>query len=160
MLLLKKTASDNFDVQYNNFKLAEETSVETANKIKANNIIFHVGMAMLNDGQKIFMNEPEILTKFIFQNLLALINPTIAGIRGSVKEIDTIMAIANAKISVQKDGDVAVNVPVDADGVFGQQLAEGHYKIVVSADGYVEQIFDMDLKLTGLKGLNVVMEKV
>ena len=156
----QKTASDNFDVQYNNFKLAEETSVETANKIKANNVIFHAGMAMLNDGQKIFMNEPEILTKFVFQNLLALINPAIAGIRGSVKEIDTNMAIANAQISAQKDGDVAVNVPVDADGVFGQQLAEGHYKIVVSADGYVEQTFDMDFKLTGLKGLNVVMEKV
>ena len=46
------------------------------------------------------------------------------------------------------------------DGVFGMQLKEGHYKITVSADGYVEQIFDMDLKLTGLKGLNVVMEKV
>jgi len=156
----QKTASDNFDVQYNNFKLAEETSVETANKIKANNLIFHAGMAMLNDGQKIFMNEPEILTKFIFQNLLALINPAIAGIRGSVKEIDTNIAIANAVISAQKDGETAVIIPIDVDGVFGQQLAEGHYRIAVSAVGYVEQTFDMDLKLTGLKGLNVVMEKV
>ncbi|MBK7042118.1 MAG: carboxypeptidase regulatory-like domain-containing protein [Bacteroidetes bacterium] len=123
-------------------------------------MIFHAGMAMLNDGQKIFMNEPEILTKFIFQNLLALINPAIAGIRGTVKEIDTNMAIADAQISAQKDGETAINVSVDADGVFGQQLAEGHYKITVSADGYVAQTFDMDLKLTGLKGLNVVMEKV
>jgi hypothetical protein len=70
----QKTASDNFDVQYANFKLAEETSVETANKIKANNLIFQAGMSMLKDAQVIFMNEPDILTKFVFQNLLALIN--------------------------------------------------------------------------------------
>ena len=156
----QKTASDNFDAQYASFKLAEETSVETANKIKANNIIYHAGIQMMSDGQKIFMNEPEILTKFIFSNLLALINPAIAGIRGSVKENGTNVAITNAKISAQKDGDVAVNVPVDVDGVFGQQLAEGHYTILVSADGYVEQTFDMDLKLTGLKGLNVLLVKV
>jgi hypothetical protein len=41
----QKTASDNFDVQYANFKLAEETSVETATKIKANNLIFQAGMS-------------------------------------------------------------------------------------------------------------------
>ena len=46
------------------------------------------------------------------------------------------------------------------DGVFGMQLKEGHYKITVSADGYVEQIFDMDLKLTGLKTLNVELVKI
>lgn len=78
----QKTGSDNFDAQYNNFKMAEETSVETANKIKANNTIYHAGMAMLNDAQKIFMNEPEILTKLVFKNSLDFINPPVAGIKG------------------------------------------------------------------------------
>lgn len=156
----QKTASDNFDVQYASFKLAEETSVETANKIKANNLCYHAGMQMLSDGQKIFMNEPEILTKFVYSNLLALINPAVAGVKGNIKEAITNDVIANGKISAQRDGFPADDVPVDVYGDFGQQLKEGHYKIVVSADGYVEQIFDMDLKLTGLKTLNVELVKV
>ena len=155
-----KTASDNFDVQYASFKLAEETSVETANKIKANNVCYHAGMQMMSDGQKIFMNEPEILTKFVYSNLLGLINPAVAGIKGNVKEAVTNAVIANAVISAQLDGSSAVDVAVDVDGNFGQQLKEGHYKITFSADGYVSQVFDMDLKLTGLKTVNVSLEKV
>ena len=155
-----KTASDNFDAQYASFKLAEETSVETANKIKANNIVFHAGMAMLNDGQKIFMNEPEILTKFVFSNLLALINPPVAGIKGNIKEVVTNAVISNGRISAQRDGFSADDVPVDVNGDFGKQLAEGHYSITVGAVGYVEQVFDLDLKLTGLKTMNVELVKV
>ena len=156
----QKTASDNFDVQYNNFKLAEETSVETATKIKANNAIYHAGISMLSDGQKIFMNEPEILTKFVFSNLLALINPPVAGIKGTINEAVTNAVITNGRISAQRDGFPSDDVPVDVNGDFGMQLKEGHYKIAVGADGYVEQIFDMDLKLTGYKTLNVSLVKV
>ncbi len=156
----QKTASDNFDAQYANFKLAEETSVETANKIKANNLIFQAGMSMLKDAQVIFMNEPDILTKFVFQNLLALINPPVAGIKGNVKEAVTNAVISNAKISAQLDGAAAEEVQVDVNGDFGEQLKEGQYKITVSAVGYVEQVFDMDLKLTGFKTMNVELVKV
>lgn len=156
----QKTASDNFDLQYSNFKLAEETSVETANKIKANNLCYHTGISMLKDAQVIFMNEPEILTKFVFSNLLALINPPVAGIKGTIKEAVTNVVISNATLFAQLDGAAADAVPVDVNGDFGKQLTEGHYKITVGADGYVEQVFDMDLKLTGFKTLNVSLEKV
>ena len=155
-----KTASDNFDAQYASFKLADETSVETANKIKSNNIVFHAGMAMLNDGQKIFMNEPEILTKFVFTNLLALINPPLAGIKGSVKEIDTNALVPNVVLTAQKEGGVEENISVDVHGEFGEQLSEGRYTVRCGAIGYVEQVFELDLKLTGLKTLNVELVKV
>lgn len=156
----QKTGSDNFDAQYATFKLAEETSVETANKIKANNLIFQAGMSMLKDAQVIFMNEPEIMTKFVFQNLLALINPPVAGIKGNIKEVVTNAVISNGRISAQRDGFSADDVPVDVNGDFGMQLKEGHYTITVGADGYVDQVFDMDLKLTGFKSLNVELVKV
>ena len=159
-VVTQKTASDNFDVQYANFKLAEETSVETATKIKANNLIFQAGMSMLKDAQVIFMNEPDILTKFVFQNLLALINPPVAGIKGNIKEAVTNAVISNAKISAQLDGAAAEEVQVDVNGDFGEQLKEGQYKITVSAVGYVDQVFDLDLKLTGFKTLNVELVKI
>ena len=153
----QKTASDNFDALYASFKLAEVTSVETAAKIKANNACYQTGIQMLKDAQIIFINEPEILTKFVFKNLLDLINPPIAGIKGTVKETNTNLALASATITAQLDGEPAIAVALDADGAFAKQLAEGMYKITVSAVGYVDQVFDMDLKLTGLKTLNVEM---
>ncbi len=156
----QKTASDNFDVQYANFKMAEETSVETATKIKANNLCYHAGILMLKDAQVIFMNEPEILTKFVFSNLLSLINPAVAGIKGNIKEAVTNAVIPNGRILALLDGEPAVSVPVDVYGDFGQQLKEGHYKISVSADDFVEQVFDLDLKLTGLKTLNVELVRI
>ena len=156
----QKTASDNFDAIYASFKLAEVTSVETAAKIKANNACYQTGIQMLKDAQIIFMNEPEILTKFVFKNLLDLINPPIAGIKGTVKEKGTNLPLASATITAQLDGETAIAVAVDADGVFAKQLAEGMYKITVSAVGYVDQVFDMELKLTGLKTLNVELVEV
>lgn len=156
----QKTASDNFDAQYSSFKLAEETSVETANKIKANNLCYHTGIAMLNDGQKIFMNEPEILTKFVFSNLLALINPPYAGIKGSVKERVTNIAITNAEIIAQKDGEPAVTYPVDVNGDFAITLAEGKYKLVFKAIDFIDEFVDVDLKLTGYKTVDVGMVRV
>jgi hypothetical protein len=155
-----KTASDTFDAQYATFKLAEETSVETAAKIKANNVCYNAGMAMLNDGQKIFMNEPELLTKFVFSNLLALINPPVAGIKGKIKEAVTNAVITNATFTAQRDGDPASVVVVDVNGDFAEQLSEGHYTFTVGAVGYVEQVIDMDLKLTGYKTLNVELVKI
>jgi hypothetical protein len=159
-VVTQKTASDNFDVQYNNFKMAEETSVETATKIKANNLCYQSGISMLKDAQVIFMNEPEILTKFVFSNLLGLINPAVAGIKGNIKEIDTNAVIANVVLTAQKEGGIVQNISVDVNGEFGEQLSEGKYSVRCGAVGYVEQVFDMDLKLTGFKTLNVELVKV
>ena len=151
----QKIGSDNFDTQFSNFKQAEETSVETAAKIKANNACYKTGISMLKDAQLIFGNEPEILTKFVFGNLLALINPPVAGLKGSIKEAVTFEPVPNVAMSVQADGQPAINVEVDGNGDYSIQLKEGHYKVLVAADGFLEQGFDMDLKLTGLKVLNV-----
>lgn len=101
------------------------------------------------------MNEPELLTKFVFANLLALINPPVAGIKGKIKASVTNAIIANATVVAQQDGEPAVDISVDANGDFSEQLPEGKYKITVGAVGFAEQIFDLDLKLTGLKTLNV-----
>ena len=156
----QKTGSDNFDAQYSSFKLAEETSVETANKIKTNNICYHSCMSMLKDAQVIFMNEPEILTKFVFGNLLALINPPVAGVKGSIKEVGTNASIIGAQLTAQLDGDIAKAIDVDDAGEFSQELKEGNYTLTVSAAGYITQTINVDLKLTGLKTEKFALEKV
>lgn len=155
-----KVACDAFDVQYMDFKMAEQTSVPTADKVRANNVIYEEGMSMLKDGQKIFMYAPEVGTKFVFDNLLSLINPAEAGIKGSVKEAGSFLPMGSARVVVQQNGMPAVDVQVDAAGRFNMQLPVGAYVIRVSADGYVDQSMDVDLKLTGLRWLHVEMVKV
>ena len=156
----QKTAGDDFYAKYEEFKLVEETSVETANKIKANNACYETGMDMMKDAQVIFMNEPEILTKFVFSNLLDLINPPVAGVKGTVKEAVTFEAIGNAVMTAQREGEPAEVISVDLEGNFSKQLSTGIYRINVSAIGFVNQTFEFDLKLTGLKKLDVEMVRV
>ena len=69
------------------------------------------------------------------------------------------MSKLNATISAQKDGSPADAVPVDVNGDFGKQLAEGNYKITIGAVGYMELVFEMDLKLSSVKTLNVKLVK-
>jgi hypothetical protein len=77
-----------------------------------------------------------------------------------VKEAVTFKSISGVVMTAQLDGNVAQTIDVDENGEFGTQLAEGHYTIRISAVGYIEQEMQMDLKLTGLKTLNIGMEKV
>lgn len=63
-------------------------------------------------------------------------------------------------MTAQMDGSTANAIDVDDNGEFASQLAEGHYTIKVNATGYVEQTFAMDLKLNGLKTLNVELVKI
>ena len=153
-------ASANFSAQYANFKTAEQTSLETATKIKANNAIYKTCISMMKDGQIIFMNEPENLIKFQFSRLLALINPPTAGVKGSVKESLTFLPISAVQLTAQLDGEIAKNIEIDLNGEFGIELKEGNYTLNINAVGYVSQTIKVTLKLTGLKTINFELEKI
>jgi hypothetical protein len=154
------TAAANFSTQYANFKAAEQTSLETTNKVKANNAIYKAGISMMKDGQLIFMNEDESRVKFEFSSLLALINPPVAGVKGSIKEAVTNKIIVGAQMTSQLDGEVAKAVDVDDTGEFDKELQAGKYTLVVSALGYVTETRLLDLKLTGLKIEHFLLVKI
>lgn len=155
-----KEAADAFDIEYNKFKLEEQTSVETAAKISANNECYKTCMAMMKDAQVIFANESEVAMKFVFRNLLDLINPPVAGVKGTVKAAGSNTPITNAVVTLQKEGGQAVPVEVSDEGSFEEQLPEGLYRMVVSATGYVSQEMEVDLKLNGLRTIHVLMTSV
>ena len=154
------TAATNFSAQYTNFKSAEQTSLETTLKVKANNAIHKTGMSMMKDGQVIFMNEEESRIKFQFSSLLAMINPPVAGVKGSIKESVTFSVIDDAQMTAQLEGEVAKTIEIDLNGEFGKELKEGNYTLVVSAVGYISETRIVDLKLTGLKTVNFVLQKI
>lgn len=154
------TAATNFSTQYTNFKAAEQTSLETSNKIKANNAIYKTGISMMKDGQVIFMNEDESKIKFEFSNLLALINPPVAGVKGSIKESDTNLTISGVQMTAQLDGEAAQTIDIDLNGEYSKNLKEGHYILTVSAAGYITQTRTVELKLTGLKTEDFSLVKI
>lgn len=151
-------AADAFASKYADFLASSDTSNATKAKIVANNACYKTLTSMFRDAQRVFKYDPAILQKFTFSSLLASINPPVAGIRGVVKESETNVPLV-VNIKTQKTGEVAVVFVSGADGTFSQQLAEGTYVIEVSAAGYVTQTMSLDLKLTGLKRLDVVMVK-
>ena len=106
-------AATNFSAQYLAFKSAEETASATAAKINANNLCYRTLIGMLKDGQVIFANDEETKKMFVFSTLWDLINPPVAGMKGEVKVTGTNVPIVGATISIQKEGEVALDILTD-----------------------------------------------
>jgi hypothetical protein len=151
------TTATNFSAQYLLFKSAEETSPATAAKINANNACYRTLTGMLRDGQVIFANDLETKKLFVFSTLWDLINPPVAGIKGEVKVSGTNEPIGGATISIQKEGEVAIDILTEDDGSYSHQVSAGKYTISVSADGYVSQSQEVEMKAEGYKTFDFEM---
>jgi hypothetical protein len=132
-----------FLLTYDNFKVAEQTSEQTANKIKANNEIYRTGVAMLKDGQLIFVARPEIAVKYQFQSIWDLVNPPVAGIKGNVKDSKNNLPLSGALITAQQAGEPVDETLTDDAGNFSLRLAAGTYQVTVSAAGFVSQTVEV-----------------
>lgn len=151
-------AATNFSSQYLAFKSAEETSAATATKINANNACYRTLTGMLRDGQVIFSNDLETKKLFVFSTLWDLINPPIAGMKGEVKVVATNEPISGATVSIQKEGEVVLDLLTNDDGSYSHQVSAGKYTISVSVVGYVTQSKEVDMKADGYKTFDWVME--
>lgn len=150
-------AATNFSNQYLAFKSAEETSAATAAKINANNACYRTLTAMLRDGQVIFSNDLETKKLFVFSTLWDLINPPVAGMKGEVKVSGTNVPIVGATVSIQREGEVALDILTDEEGSYSHQVGAGKYTITVNAVGYVSQSKEVDVKADGYKTFDFVM---
>jgi len=149
-------AVSDFVTKYRVFKSVLDTGVATGAKVKANNDLYDVMMAMFGDAQRVFMHEPDIAVLFQFSHLLGMISQTVAGMRGTVKETGSNKPIAGAQISAQKEGDVAVVFVTDVDGKFSRVLSGGKYVVTVMAVGYVSQTITVDVVDT-MRGVDFLM---
>lgn len=150
-------AADLFSAKYGAFKLAEETSAQTAAKVSANNDCFRTAMDMMRDGQVIYMDELETRKLFVFTTIWELINPPVSGVKGSVKASGTNVPLAGAIVKTQKTGEVAVETLVDVDGKYSKLLSEGEFTITVNVAGYITQSVTVTLHANGYKTFDFVM---
>ena len=149
-------AANSFSNQYLAFKSAEETSIATAAKISANNACYRTMMGMMKDGQIIFANDVETKKLFVFTTLWDLINPRVAGIRGMVKVAGSNEALT-ATITIQKEGEQAIELQTDDDGSYSRKLSAGNFMLTVRAEGFAMQTKAFTLSDDGYKTFDFVM---
>lgn len=149
-----------FNTTYSLFKIAEQTSEDTAKKINANNAIYRTGINMMKDGQIIFENKPEVSVKFVFQSLWDLINPPVAGIKGNVKRASDNLPLGGAIITAQQAGEPVETTEADDSGNFSLRLAAGTYQVTASADGFISQTVEVVVDKGSYKTVNFSLRAV
>lgn len=136
-------AKDAFDGKHSDFLQAEETSkVLRDDKVNANNKLFQVGIAMCEDGKKIFRKEPAIRDQFTWSTVQALITNTQSShsVKGLISDSSDDRPIEGAKVAVlDKDG-IAIEgkeMQTGLDGAYNiKGLKSGDYSLKVEAVGY------------------------
>lgn len=121
----------------------EQAPAKTADRTAANNKLYTELKSMLKIGRDIFRKNPEIRTRFSFDEVLTRISgPGVAGIKGAISvAAGTVQSPsstdANLQITLQENGDEAFV----EDGAYRfSQLAAGTYTLVVKSTGYKEQV--------------------
>jgi hypothetical protein len=114
------TATDGFATKYAAFKIARQTSENTAAKIKANNVLYKNMMDFMADGQMLFSNKEEMKKLFTFSVLKSLVSPPgSASLKVVVKNADTTPAVGiNISMKLVEGGGTALKGVTDANGEF------------------------------------------
>lgn len=122
-----------FETEYAGFKLASESGVQTAAKIKANNEIYTICREMLDDAQIIYRKEPAKAERYIFDRMLQMINPSVAGMKGTILNGNTNIGEPGAEVKMQKEGKPAIIMISDADGNYEQTgIESGDWTVTIT----------------------------
>lgn len=125
-----------FKVTFEKYEKARQMGTKTEAKIKANNACMKTARAMMDDAQIIFRRDEEKLKQFTWDSIMHLINPKVAGMKGSVLEKDTNLPLANVQIIMQKAKGVAFVVLTDENGKYSATgIASGRYKYKIVLEG-------------------------
>lgn len=152
-----------FEKTYAKFKVAEQTQVATAEKVKALNACYTEGMDMMKDAQRVYVNDAAIRSLFVFATLLDLVNPKTAGVRGRVQDTDTHEPLAGVQPStLLPENEPAIVVTSDNEGLYAslQMRAQG-YKMKVELAGYILQEMEVVVETGTVSSVrNVSLKKI
>ncbi|MBI4929704.1 MAG: carboxypeptidase regulatory-like domain-containing protein [Bacteroidetes bacterium] len=109
-----------FELVYGKFKSASETGIATAAKIKANNACNVTASEMDEDAGVIYRKKPEYAERYIFDRILAMVNPKVAGMKGTILHGNTNAGVAGADIKMQAENKEALHVVSDEEGNYEQ----------------------------------------
>ena len=141
------TDSNAFDTKYNLFKHAQQSTEGTDEKIIANNKIYDDGMKMCADAVMFFVSTDSIVKKFTFNTVLEIVSPPgTASLKLQTIDLGTNIIIVGAKVTVQKEGNVALSGFTDDKGeVIFENVDPGAYSVTIDAVGYKAMAFSKDV---------------
>jgi hypothetical protein len=128
---------DAFELDYAAFKLASETGVATQAKIKANNACYTTGREMMDDAEIIYRKDFEKAKRYIWDNLLAMINPSVAGMKGTVLNGNTNVGEPAVTVSMKQEGKEAIETVTDVKGIYEiSGIEAGTYTVTITKAGF------------------------
>jgi len=103
-------AADGFATKYAAFKVARQTSENTAAKVRANNALYKSMMDFMTDGQMLFGSNDEMKKLFTFSVLKSLVSPPgSASLKVTVKKADG-SAAEGIKVNIKEAEDNAPEI--------------------------------------------------
>lgn len=126
-----------FELVYGQFKSASETGVKTGTKITANNGCYTTAREMMDDAAIIYRKNSTKADRYIFDKILDMLNPKVAGMKGDVLDSNTNEGIEGAEVKMQQEGKPAIVTTTDADGHYEQTGIEaGTYTVTITKAGF------------------------
>lgn len=135
-----KTDSDTFDLKYDAFKVARQTTVDTNKKVKANNDCFKEIMSTCDDGMRVAAksDDPSGMGKlFTFKVVKDLVSPPgSASLKITIKLAMDGSALAGVDVTIQAAGGAILSRTTDATGVvLYEDIDPADYNVTISGTG-------------------------
>jgi len=113
-----KNDSDAFDAKYNAFKLARESSSETAAKINANNSVYSELISVCDDGQRVFSSDEAKKKLFTFAVVKNIISPPgSASLKVTIKRQADNTPVSFAQVTIKSAAGIPITLQTDVAGV-------------------------------------------
>ncbi len=150
-----------FEQAYSAYKQAEQTQVATAEKVAATNACYREGIDMMKDGQRLFVHDVDIKALFVFNTILDMINPRVAGVKGRIQAAVTNVNVVGAKGTFSPEGEPAVLAETDENGEYALlRLRAGTYHVKWEMEGFVPVEEDVVIELQTVKTKNYKMSAI
>jgi hypothetical protein len=150
------TTKTNFETAFTNFEDAQQDNEELRDqKINANNALNTTLTAMLDDGQKIYRNNPAKRDRFTFAKVLGLVSGVgLAGIKGFITPDSAVVAGVTIKCTSQSKSTVP-----DDDGKYVLNLQSGNGIVVdYSAPGFASKSVTLNISVGTVSTQDVTLD--
>ena len=141
------------------YMTSKDMSVETSDKVKANNDCFDTARDMMYDASVIFRNDEDKANKFIWDRILKSVGVRQAGLEGTVKDKATKEMLEGVVVELQLEGEPKFEVVTDANGKFSARgLTAGKYRYAIKCVGKKTITGEKVLKTSTVSRMKFEME--
>ncbi|MEO8147174.1 MAG: carboxypeptidase-like regulatory domain-containing protein [Bacteroidia bacterium] len=150
-----------FNTKYAELKVARQTGVDTATKIKANNGL-NDAITAINEDSKLVFDDAAHLKLFTFSAVKAIVSPPgSASYKVTVKKHADDTALEGATVVIKSAKGTPISLPTNAQGVAEfKDIDPAGYSVTITKDGYVQEKFNKEVNTGTSARSEVFMEGV